>query len=420
VIHKIEFSARNLTSNAGLFLLLEHASNHGIFDLIDHDLVFENASTNKIKMNHIKSMLCGNLMGIDKLERLKLLQSDPLISEFGISVKEPETVSRFLGNFSYKTTQMLREIHFKVFRKLLRRSKRKSITIDMDSSVVNVEGHQEGTTKGYNPKKPGNPCFNIQFAFCDEIKAYLTGYVRSGDTYTANGAAGMIQEIMAHLEEEGLDVTFRMDSGYFDEDILETIEALGCRYVIKAKGYPTLVAQTTAPDIVFVTGEAGQETAELVTTLNTWKEDRRFIVARILKEEKDRAQLSFLEGEEYQYSFYVTNTELPSEKVVDFYQKRGNCENYIKEAKYDMAVGRLLLKSFWSNEAIFQLMMLAYNLFLLFKIDFLGTTEYRQQIKTFRLKYIFLAGKIIRTARSVVMKLSEKYPYQEMYEKSLA
>jgi hypothetical protein len=85
-----------------------------------------------------------------------------------------------------------------------------------------------------------------------------------------------------------------------------------------------------------------------------------------------------------------------------------------------MAVGHLLLKSFWSNEAIFQLMMLAYNLFLLFKIDFVRTTEYRQQIKTFGLKYIFLAGKIIRTARSVVMKLSEKYPYKDVYEKCLA
>jgi hypothetical protein len=53
-------------------------------------------------------------------------------------------------------------------------------------------------------------------------------------------------------------------------------------------------------------------------------------------------------------------------------------------------------------------------------MDFAGETEYRQQIKTFRLKYIFLAGKIIRTARSVVMKLSEKYPYQEIYEKSLS
>jgi Lhr-like helicase len=49
-------------------------------------------------------MLCGNFIGIDKLERLKLLQSDPLTHEFSISVKEPETVSRFLGNFNYKTT----------------------------------------------------------------------------------------------------------------------------------------------------------------------------------------------------------------------------------------------------------------------------------------------------------------------------
>lgn len=371
-------------------------------------------------MNHIKTMLCGNLIGIDKLERLKLLQGDPLINEFDISIKEPETVSRFLGNFSYKTTQMLREIQFKVFRKLLRRSKLKSITIDIDSSVVNVEGHQEGTAKGYNPKKPGNPCYNIQFAFCDELKAYMTGYVRSGDTYTANGAAGMIKEIMAHLKEEDLEVTFRMDSGYFDEDILETIEALGCRYVIKGKAYPTLVAQVIDPDLIFGADEENQETTELVTSLNTWKKDRRFVISRVLKEEQDRTQLSFLEGEEYVYSFFVTNTDLSPEEVVDFYQKRGNSENYIKEAKYDMAVGRLLLKSFWSNEAIFQLMMLAYNLFLLFKIDFLRTTEYRQQIKTFRLKYIFLAGKIIKTARSVVMKLSEKYPYREIYEHSLS
>ncbi len=82
----------------------------------------------------------------------------------------------------------------------------------------------------------------------------------------------------------------------------------------------------------------------------------------------------------------VTNTQLPCEKVVISYGKRGNCENYIKEAKYDMAVGHLLLKPFWANEAIFQMMMLSYNLFLLFKFDFLSISEYSLQIKTFRLK----------------------------------
>ena len=104
---------------------------------------------------------------------------------------------------------------------------------------------------------------------------------------------------------------------------------------------------------------------------------------------------------------------------VIYYEKRGNAENYIKEAKYDMAVGHLLLKSFWANEAVFQMMMLSYNLFLLFKFDSLDSSEYRQQIKTFRLKYVFLAAKIIKTARYVIMKLSENYPYKGVYEKCL-
>ena len=44
-------------------------------------------------------MLCGNFVGIDKLERLKLLQNDPLGYEFEISIKEPE------GEFDVKIYQ---------------------------------------------------------------------------------------------------------------------------------------------------------------------------------------------------------------------------------------------------------------------------------------------------------------------------
>jgi hypothetical protein len=217
-----------------------------------------------------------------------------------------------------------------------------------------------------------------------------------------------------------LEILFRMDSGYFDDEIITTIESAGCQYLIKGKEYPTLASQVTAPTISFTKGDENRETTELVTKLNTWDKDRRFVVSRVLKPEKDRSQLSFLEGSDFKYFYFVTNTELSSEKVVIAYEKRGNAENYIKEAKYDMAVGRLLLKSFWANEAIFQLMMLSYNLFLLFKFDFLGISEFRQQIKTFRLKYVFLAGKIIRTARYVVMKLPAKYPFRDVYEKCMA
>jgi hypothetical protein len=100
---------------------------------------------------------------------------------------------------------------------------------------------EECYAKGYNPKKPRNNCYNIQFTFCDELKAYITGFVRSGNTYTANGAAEMIKEIVAHItcacgtgagKTDDLEILFRMDSGYFDDDIITTIESAGCQYLI--------------------------------------------------------------------------------------------------------------------------------------------------------------------------------------------
>ena len=139
--------------------------------------------------------------------------------------------------------------------------------------------------------------------------------------------------------------------------------------MIKAKVYPTLASHVTDASDLFVKGVEGRETIALFTKLNTWDKDRRFVVSCALKPEQERAQLSLLEGAEYEYFSFVTNAALLSEKVVISYEKRGNAENYIKEAKYDMAVGHLLLKSFWANEAVFQMMMLSYNLFLLFKFD---------------------------------------------------
>jgi hypothetical protein len=83
VINKIEFSAKYLTSNAGLFLLMEHTSKNGIFDLIDHDLVFENTSTSKIKMNHIKTFrlkyvfLAGKIIRTARSVAMKLSEKYP-------------------------------------------------------------------------------------------------------------------------------------------------------------------------------------------------------------------------------------------------------------------------------------------------------------------------------------------------------
>ena len=312
---------------------------------------------------------------------------------------------------------MLRDVNFIAFKKLLKKKNLKSIVIDIDSRAVNVEGNQEGAIKGYNPGNKGNNCYNIIMAFCDELKAYITGFMRSGNAYTSNGAAEMIKEIIANLKEEVENIIFRMDSGYFSEEIVEVIEDAGYQYLIKAKNYSNLIDKAYNISENIWEDHEYQKQAMLVDMKpDKWSKTRNFVVVRELKPEEEREQLSILESGDYTHAMYVTNTTWGLADTIKFYEKRGNCENYIKETKYDMNIGSLKMKSFWANEAFFQIMMLVYNIFLLFKIDKLPINEYRQWIITFRLKYVFLAGKIVRTARQTILKLSEGYLYKALYQ----
>ena len=100
---------------------------------------------------------------------------------------------------------------------MLRKKGLRQIVIDIDSRAVNVEGNQEGAVKGYNPGNKGNNCYNVLMAFCDELKAYVTGFMSSGNAYISNGAAEMIKEIVANLKNEVDNIIFRINSGYKSE-----------------------------------------------------------------------------------------------------------------------------------------------------------------------------------------------------------
>ena len=96
-------------------LLPNYTEEQRIFQELDEMLIFDNKRTEAIKMNHLKTLICGGFVGADKLERFLLLKADPLIKECGINIREPENISRFLYNFSFKITQMARDINFRTF-----------------------------------------------------------------------------------------------------------------------------------------------------------------------------------------------------------------------------------------------------------------------------------------------------------------
>ena len=61
---------------------------------------------------------------------------------------------------------------------------------------------------------------------------------------------------------------------------------------------------------------------------------------------------------------------------------RADCENRIKELKYDFAADSFNMKDFWATEAALNVVMLAYNLMSLFRQVLLNTSIVRSNEKS--------------------------------------
>jgi len=120
---------------------------------------------------------------------------------------------------------------------------------------------------------------------------------------------------------------------------------------------------------------------------------------------------------QYSYRVFVTNLEAPIDVVVGFYRQRAGAENLIKEANNDAGLAAHPSTRWAMNCVHFQLAMLAYNLncwLMLFNRDEQTKTEDLQHttLATARLRFLFLAAKIVRHAGAVLVRYSDHYAEQ--------
>ena len=97
----------------------------------------------------------------------------------------------------------------------------------------------------------------------------------------------------------------------------------------------------------------------------------------------------------------------PAERVVAFYNKRGTCEQWIKEGKGAIKWTRLSCRTFAANAVRLQLHALAYNLG-----NFLRTLATPEPIKDWSLtslkeKLIKIGAKVVSHGRYVVFQMAE-------------
>jgi hypothetical protein len=108
-------------------------------------------------------------------------------------------------------------------------------TLDLDSTVFERYGHQEGSLKGHNPRKHGRPSHHPLLAVLAEAHLLLHGWLRSGNCGPARGVVEFLEEALALWGQRQKIRLVRADSGFFDDKLLSFLEQRRLPYIVVAR-----------------------------------------------------------------------------------------------------------------------------------------------------------------------------------------
>jgi hypothetical protein len=298
----------------------------------------------------------------------------------------------------------------------------KEVTLDTDTTVQTVYGRQMGARKGYNPKHRGKKSYQPILTFLAETREYVGGELRKGDRPTGKQIAAHLESVFAALPKSVERVYARADSGFYCREAVETYEKLECWFVLSAQKTSRLVEELKTARWTGSPRTDADGQCEFRYQPEGWAKAYRFVALRYLKKPKPKRlsepeQYQLFDTPEYSYRVFITNLEFPIDVVVGFYRDRAGAENLIKEANNDAGLAAHPSGRWAMNCVHFQLAMLAYNLncwLMLFNREEKAKAEdlHHTTLATARLRFLFLAAKIVRHAGTVLVRYSDHYAEQ--------
>ena len=208
---------------------------------------------------------------------------------------------------------------------------------------------------------------------------------------------------------------------------MEAYEEIQAQFVIAARKTSRLVEELRQAEWKeSKKTDAGWE-CEFLYQPEGWGKPYRFVALRSEKERKELTaeeteQYQLFETSQYKYRVLVTNMSDPIYFVVWFYGQRGGAENLIKEANNDAGLTAHPSHRFDVNCNHFQFSMLGYNLncwLMLFNREPLAdAADLRHTtLATSRLRFLFVAAKIVHHSGRTVVSYSDHYQEKGMLQR---
>jgi hypothetical protein len=318
-----------------------------------------------------------------------------------------DTYKRFFSKFSQATNQKVSDYFYSWF---FEDVKFDNFTLDIDSSVMTRYGEQEGAKKGYNPSKRGRSSHHPLIAFIAEVKLVANMWLRSGNTSSANNFLSFLEDTLSKLKNKTIGL-IRLDSGFFQSNILDYLEEKIMNYVVAVK-FSQPIQRLIHSCENWIILDTGIEICEQIYQSDSWQKPRRIVVVRQRIKDRPKApgkQLVLFAEEEiyrnYRYSAYVTNLNLPAAEIWRLYRGRGDAENRIKELKYDFGFDSFNLNDFFATEAALTFAMIAYNLMSLFRM-FVLQEKTQKTLSTLRYRTFAIGAYFEKVNDRLVLKIA--------------
>lgn len=415
---KINFNGGDLSSDAGLLLIKEFACKLGFVKLLKsifktNDSAPVRYHTDEKNLWQVIYQILGAYFEDDCADELT---HDPVLTailEKRALASQP-TLSRFFNRMDETTLEQFHDL-MRRFRKVVYRIKKPQLLLlDLDSTLLDTHGHQEGEGFNFHYQNHGyHPLVCYDGMTGDLLKIQL----RDGTDYSSTGVVEFLQPLLDKFQTDypELPLLLRGDSGFAKPELYEQCETNGTSYVIRLKENKTL--RELASDIEERLNEATRNDmvsyavcyGEFLYQAGSWKYPRR-VVCKI---EKPAEQLVHM------YTFIVTNMDSSAEELIRFYCKRGSMENFIKESKNGFDFAAVSSSSKIVNANRVQVHALAYNIFNWFKRLALPAKMRKQQVDTVRLKLLKIAARVIHSARYITFKLCSSCPYKDEFYETL-
>ena len=411
------FTEHPITVWAGVILLRLYFEWIKLREELNEALVgFAKRSNNQIAtVDVMLSWFYGLALGAERFEHFTRYRRDRLLGELlGIErFGSPDTLRRLFLRFDYR---QVTEVSERLMRYSLSRQRPILMghTLDLDSTILCRYGEQEGSLKGYNPKKPGRPSHHPLVAFLAEGRRLLWGTLRSGNSGSANGCVEFLKQALTVLPDGQQIGLVRADSGFFEKRLLEYLESQDLPYIIVAR-LTRIVRKLVIhqlPSTSWRTVARGIEVADLAVSLPNWKTTkRRFVCLRQQIVERPQASgRRLIDCPGYTYRVMVTSVQYGAEIVTRMYGGRADSENRIKELKEDLSLDTFCLKSFDATDAAFRMGGVLYNLLADFRETVLPRSWFEKRLRAVR-DFVFLVGAdLIHQGRRVQIRFAMPEP----------